>query len=485
MRARSATAMLLACALGAPAAIPTQPSWAQNPGTPAEEDAGKIKDRYYANLVLPSGELLRMWYVEASRTSANRQSAPMGAMTGSIMAPYNEMHRPADFRRYPFDSGQWAEGYAVEFEHDLWVADTEVSMRVWNEVMVGAPAGWPASGAWVDADNDGRHDVTGFVDYKWDPTSEDPVVFVTQRDAWRFCTQLASGLTLGNHELELPTEAEWEFFARAIDAPDAGNPWPPHHDDWTWGGVASEVTPHEEVVEVPSLQAGVSKGLVREGESYDSGSTPEGTGWSDVGGSGIDGAYRVRYRDLLVGSWICDQRHLLYGGDGMRWEALRPGHTNPYHGTNAQRYTVRDLRVITVPNPAKPSEMITSWEMDLDVARITYRRWNAFGITHVGGNVAEWVADSWDGASPYNTLPAGRSLAGEAGTFAARMPDVHGSLSEPADGHRANTRGHLAVTRGGSWLNGNRECRPSSRAGMDPLTFNDQVGFRFIIRAVP
>jgi formylglycine-generating enzyme required for sulfatase activity len=81
---------------------------------------------------------------------------------------------------------------------------------------------------------------------------------------------------------------------------------------------------------------------------------------------------------------------------------------------------------------------------------------NAWGLHDMHGNIAEWCMDFYgDYANKWDTDPAG--------TFT----------------------GLYRVYRGGSWINGPKDCRSSSRAGVAPETHLRNLGFRLVLCTSP
>ena len=75
-----------------------------------------------------------------------------------------------------------------------------------------------------------------------------------------------------------------------------------------------------------------------------------------------------------------------------------------------------------------------------------------FGLTHMLGNVREWVQDGWE--------------AGHAGA--------------PRDGSARSPAGNLRTVRGGSYRDNELQVRSSSRASMDAGAQDNQTGFRVL-----
>lgn len=102
--------------------------------------------------------------------------------TFALGSPENEAGRKVDERQVP----------EVVLTRGLWLADSECTQGLWTQVMAGNPSRFQRSS---DA-------------------AEHPVERISWTEAQAFCTALAAKL---GHESEarLPTEAEWEFAARA------------------------------------------------------------------------------------------------------------------------------------------------------------------------------------------------------------------------------------------------------------------------------
>jgi formylglycine-generating enzyme required for sulfatase activity len=79
---------------------------------------------------------------------------------------------------------------------------------------------------------------------------------------------------------------------------------------------------------------------------------------------------------------------------------------------------------------------------------------NAWGLRDLHGNLAEWCADRWDGATPYGEQPRTDPL---------------------------NQFGGLNCVRGGSWLHPPALCRAAARAASPPGEAKPWLGFRLVV----
>ena len=79
---------------------------------------------------------------------------------------------------------------------------------------------------------------------------------------------------------------------------------------------------------------------------------------------------------------------------------------------------------------------------------------NAWGISGMHGNVAEWCADRWDGESAYGEQPRSDPV----GQF-----------------------GSYNVVRGGSWLHPAQQARSAARLAANPAEAKAWLGFRFVV----
>lgn len=163
-------------------------------------------------------------------------------------------------------------------------------------------------------------------------------------------------------------------------------------------------------------------------------------------------------------AWI-ERLNRLHPGLGARlpseaeWEyACRAGASSPFAGgTTARACTVPAVLAAWSTGGLFAAE--NAWLLDRDnpqlqPAPVDAGPANAWGITGMHGNVAEWCADRWDGESPYGDQQRSDPL----GQF-----------------------GGFNVIRGGSWLHPVAACRAAARAASEPAQAKAWLGFRFIV----
>ena len=87
---------------------------------------------------------------------------------------------------------------------------------------------------------------------------------------------------------------------------------------------------------------------------------------------------------------------------------------------------------------------------------VARKRDNPFGLYDMGGNIAEWVWDSYDGS--------------------------YEGYSNPFDHRQVDSSGDKKVVRGGSWSSKTSQIQVSSRAGEEASVQKSTLGIRLVRR---
>ena len=163
-------------------------------------------------------------------------------------------------------------------------------------------------------------------------------------------------------------------------------------------------------------------------------------------------------------AWI-ERLNRLHPGLGARlpseaeWEyACRAGTSGPF-ATDAQPRSCRVPAVVSAWREGGLFAAENAWLLGRDnplfaPLATTGAAINAWGISGMHGNLAEWCADRWDGESAYGDQQRADPL----GQF-----------------------GSLNVIRGGSWLQPPASARSAARAAADPGDLKTWLGFRFVV----
>lgn len=329
-----------------------------------------------------------------------------------------------------------------------WMLESELSMKQWDTIMGSQPTNWPIALS-----------TAGYANYPYDANSDNPVVFISTKDADNFI--IAFNTALSTTDAIIPSEAEWEYACRI-----------PNRDIATSSNAAKKRGWSDQ-----DMPFGFGMHLYDPMRFYYAEIPDTTTSWTQKGKWPTE-RWKMQRRPTLTDSFysIFDVRYTF--SYNLPDFMPSPGDPDTIDGTShyIRGYANREKNFPIAPG-SDPANLIQDAKQ------------NAWGLLHIHGNVGEMVRDIWDGAAPHHVLHSSTGLLNY-------FVDMSGGPS---------WKMLYRPVKGGSWMSGGSQCRASARGRLllydltkypfmgsdgiidsskpDPRCVTDTVGLRPIIYA--